>query len=162
MNLALIEQLFGSDEAIGVKVRLSKSIGVEEVISLAEYDKRFGHLDDKDMPCVESLMPDDSSAICCTNYARHIKSVLENLGYHVDVVGFENADNPTSLCAIEEYHPEGHDFAVINNRYLIDPWVRLVACVGDQIFYDLDDSIDKEKALRVYGPKNLWIPLPKK
>lgn len=79
----------------------------------------------------------------------------------MDVVGFANEDNLESPCAIEAYHPGGHDFAIVDDRYLIDPWVRLVACVQEQIFYDLEDGADLEKAIKIYGPREKWLSLLK-
>ena len=105
-------------------------------------------------------MPDDSSATCCTNYANHVRSTLGAIGYEVNVVGFANEDNPSSRCAKEEFHPGGHDFAIVSQRYLVDPWVRLVACVEDQIVYDLFDDGQAAKALEIYGPRHCWLPLP--
>lgn len=156
----LVERLFGSDEVIGVCFRLSQASGDEEVISSTEFDARFGHLDHTAMPDTESLMPDGSSAVCCTNYAHYVRSTLGALGHQVQVVGFANEDNPTSRCAIDEFHPGGHDFAIVDSRYLVDPWVRLVAGVEDQIFYDLNNSDDAKKAHEIYGPRSLWLPLP--
>lgn len=160
VDLELVERLFGSDEVIGVRFRLSQASGDEEVISSTEFDARFGHLDHTAMPDTESLMPDGSSAVCCTNYAHYVRATLWALGHQVQVVGFANEDNPTSRCAIEEFHPGGHDFAIVDSRYLVDPWVRLVAGVEDQIFYDLNDSDDAKKAHEIYGPRSLWLPLP--
>jgi len=47
----------------------------------------------------------------------------------------------------------------VDGRYLIDPWVRLVAGLEQQIFYDLEDEKDLAKALSVYGPRDCWKPL---
>lgn len=159
IDLALIERLFGSDEAIGVCFRLTEESGDEEIISSSEFEARFGHLDHTLMPDTESLMPDGSSAVCCTNYARYVQSTLGALGHQVQVVGFANEDNPTSRCAMDEFHPGGHDFAIVDQQYLVDPWVRLVSGVEDQVFYDLNRSDDAKKAQEIYGPRSLWLPL---
>lgn len=160
LSVAAIEALFGSDEAIGVRFRLDEPSGEEEILSLAEYNARFGHLSNDDLPSAESLMPDGSSACCCTNYANYVRTTLAAVGHDVVVVGFANEDNPTSRCATEGFHPGGHDFALVDGQYLIDPWVRLVACVEDQIFYDLSDAKDAIKAIEIYGPRQAWLPLP--
>lgn len=159
LSMDTVESLFGSDDSIGIRMCLTQCCGDEEIISSAEYSKRYGHLSRNDQPDAHSIMPDDSSATCCTNYANHVRSVLEAMSYEVEVVGFANEDNPSSLCAKEEFHPGGHDFAIVNQRYLVDPWVRLVACVEDQIFYDLSDKVDAGKALEIYGPRHCWLPL---
>lgn len=151
-----VESLFGSDEVIGIMMEVNYG---EELLSIKEYDKKYGHLGKENGPDTASLMPDGSSAICCTNYAHYVRNILGNMGFKVDVVGFSNEDNPTSLCAIDEYHPGGHDFAIVDDRYLIDPWVRLVAAVEEQIFYDLSNPADAAKANVIYGPRQLWLSL---
>lgn len=156
LSIDKIEALFGSDEAIGVMIEVNNG---QEVLSIKEYGEKYGDLG-KDGPDTASLMPDGTSAVCCTNYAHHVRRVLGDMGCEVAVVGFANEDNPTSRCAIVEYHPGGHDFAIVDDRYLIDPWVRLVAAVEDQIFYDLNDPADAAKARDIYGPRECWLPLP--
>lgn len=156
LSVDKIEALFGSDEAIGVMMEVNFG---EEVLSIKEYDEKYGHLGKGNGPDAASLMPDGTSAVCCTNYAHHVRKVMGDMGCEVDVVGFANEDNPTSRCAIEGFHPEGHDFAIVNDRYLIDPWVRLVAAVEGQIFYDLNDPADAAKANDIYGQRHLWLPL---
>lgn len=158
MTKEKMEKLFGTDNAIGVMFEVESEHGVE-VIQIDEYDRRYKGLPYDQMPDMVSLMPDGSSAVCCTNYARHILAVLSPEGYRVELVGFANKDNPASLCAKEEYHPEGHDFAIVNERFLVDPWVRLVAAVEQQIVYDLDDPVDLEKATQIYGLRQNWLPL---
>lgn len=156
ITLQLVEQRFGSDSAIGVSIQLDET---GETLTTAEYDARFAHLPCRDQPSGSSLLPHGGSATCCTEYARHIKLILEPEGFNVEIVGFANEDNPTSLCSIHEYHPGGHDFAIVDGRFLIDPWVRLVASVEDQIFFDLNDARDLSKALLIYGPRACWKPL---
>jgi len=160
LTIDTLDLMFGSEGAIGVRFRLTKPSGPEEIITSSLFDSRYGHLGREETPDAESIMPNDSSAVCCTNYAVHIRSVLGALGHEVAVVGFANQDNPTSLCAIEEFHPGGHDFAIVDQRYLVDPWVRLVAGVEDQIVYDLSLNEDAEKAAKIYGPRSCWLPLP--
>lgn len=157
LSIDKIESLFGSDEAIGVMIEVNHG---QEVLSIKEYEEKYGHLGKGNGPDTASLMPDGTSAVCCTNYAHHVRNVLGDMGCEVAVVGFANEDNPTSRCAIVEYHPGGHDFAIVDDRYLIDPWVRLVAAVEDQIFYDLNDPADAAKAQDIYGPRECWLPLP--
>lgn len=158
ITLEQVESLFGSDEAIGVTFHLDDS---GEILSVEEWTELFKSFPKGDGPSGQSFLPNGGSACCCTDYAHLIRDVLTPLGHRVDVVGFANEDNPESLCAIEEYHPGGHDFAIVDDRYLIDPWVRLVAAVEDQIFYDLNDPADFAKAVRIYGPREKWLSLPK-
>lgn len=144
-----VEQHFGSDEAVGVwyldddgVTRYTLHEGIEMWNCLGE-----------DCPGMSSMMPDGSSATVCTNYAIHIGRALPD---RTQIFGFSNNDNPTSRVAREEIHPGGHDFALVDGRYLVDPWIRLVACEGDQIFFDLEDEQDAALVRDIYGPRECW------
>ncbi|WP_143214966.1 ArdC family protein, partial [Acidithiobacillus albertensis] len=101
-----------------------------------------------------SIFKDGTDAIACTNYALQVQQALT--GHSVRVVGFNVADNPDCAVSKEGWH-EGHDFALINNEWLIDPWAKLVEGVREQIVYDLKDPEDLRLAQETYGnPKN-WV-----
>lgn len=70
-----------------------------------------------------------------------------------------NEDNPNSLVALEDIHPSGHDFAVIDDRWLLDPWIRLVASAYDQICFDMHDPEDMEMVRHIYGDPSNWSRL---
>lgn len=106
-----------------------------------------------DLPAAASLLPHGGSAICCTDYAVHIFLKLPG---RVQIVGFANEDNPTSRCAREEFHCGGHDFALVDDRFIVDPWPRLVPMVMEQAVFDLNDPVDAELVLDVYGPRECW------
>jgi hypothetical protein len=147
--IADMECRFGSDEALQVRFRLDSG----EVISLTAYDelcKKFGK---KDAPCAESLLPDDGSAVCCTDYAAYI---FKQLPGRVEIYGFANEDNPTSRVAREEIHLSGHDFAIVDSRYIVDPWPRLVPMVFEQMVFDLEDAVDAASVADIYGPRACW------
>lgn len=140
---AALDAKFGTDEALGVV--------------FIEHPSRRVYTASDVIPenvDVESRFPDESSAVCCTNYA--IQVVRGVYPRPARVVGFSNEDNPTSRVAREEIHPGGHDFAVVEGRYLVDPWVRLVACVSDQIVFDLQDPDDAKHVMDLYGPSDCW------
>jgi len=145
-----MERRYGSDEAIGVRLRLDDSA---EVITPAEYDRRYAALPRGARPGSESLLPTGGSAVCCTEYACLI---FKQLPGRVQIFGFANENNPTSRVAREEIHPGGHDFAVVDDRFIVDPWLRLVAGVSEQIVFDLADPGDASLAADVYGPRQCW------
>lgn len=147
--VAEMEVRFGSDEALGVQFRLDSG----ETLSLAQYDSLTEGMRAEDIPGAESLLPDGGSAVCCTDYASYIFNQLPG---RVRIYGFANEDNPTSRVAREEIHPGGHDFAVVDERYIVDPWPRLVPGVLDQMVFDLTDPKDQALALDVYGPRTCW------
>ena len=133
-----LEEMFGSDEALGV--RFVDHQGNEIPMTM-----------DADG---QSVFPDGTSAITCTNYAEQVKKALP--GYDVQIVGFENEKNPDCAVVREEWHADGHDFAIVDHRWLVDPWARLVASVRDQIVYDLRDADDAQKVADTYGDPLKW------
>jgi hypothetical protein len=144
-----VERHFGSDEAIGVWFCSEED---NARYTLKEADEMFECLGE-DCPPMISMMPDGSSATVCTNYAVHVGRKLPD---RTQIFGFSNNDNPTSRVAREEIHPGGHDFAVVDGRYLVDPWIRLVACEGEQILFDLENEHDAVLVLDIYGPRECW------
>lgn len=153
MLLADLEARFGTDEALGVAIRLDDT---DEIVPVADYEKRYSHLGRMERPGGESIFPDGSSAVCCTNYAAQIFRAYPG---RVKIVGFANEDNPLSKVAREEIHPGGHDFALLDERYLVDPWIRLVPLEDEQIVFDLSKDSDAAKALDIYGPPACWVQL---
>lgn len=143
-----LEIRFGSDEALGVCFITDD--GVE--LSLDEFNQMYAELGD-DMPGCQSFFPDGTSAICCTDYARQISMGLPG---RVQIFGFANEDNPTSRVARDKLHPGGHDFAVVDDRYVVDPWIRLVLCEKGPIVFDMQDELEAAQVLDTYGPRTCW------
>lgn len=126
-----LEKQFGSDEALGIRYDESAN------------DGHGG-----------SVFPDGSSAVMCFAYANWIQKVLDE--QHVKVVGFYTINNPDCDIAREGL-VSGHDFAIVNERWLIDPWFRLVE--GDMrkpVVHDLRDPDDVESVLKIYGDPAYW------
>lgn len=146
---------FGSEEALGVYMVLEGPDGPGESVSLEAYAKLCEGKSTEDYPGAASTLPHGGSAICCTDYATHIFLKLPG---RVQIVGFHNKDNPTSRCAREEFHCGGHDFAIVDGRFIVDPWPRLVPMVMEQAVFDLTDPLDVALALDVYGPRECWKP----
>lgn len=57
------------------------------------------------------------SGVSCTGFATAIK---RKVGKRIEVYGFSGDDNPTA--GILDLH-DGHDFAVLDSRFIIDPWL---------------------------------------
>lgn len=145
-----LSEMFGTDESMGVVFDVD---GCDEPVSPEILDKMFAGLQKSEMPEYRSVFRDGLDAICCTNYAIQVAKALPG---RTQIVGFANEDNPTSRVAREEIHPGGHDFAVVDGRYIVDPWIKLVAAEVDQVVFDLDDPIDAAVALDIYGPRECW------
>lgn len=147
--IAEMEQRFGTEEAFGLCFRLETG----EVIPAAEYDRRYQHLPLQDKPWMTSMLANGGSGTCCTDYASFIYTSLPG---RVQIWGFRNQDNPTSRVAREHIHPDGHDFAIVDYRWIVDPWPRLVALAFHQMVFDLEDPTDALQVADIYGPRNCW------
>lgn len=159
--LSELERRFGSDAAIGVRFEF-RAFGNGArpepwVLAAEQYDVAFSRDPALFEECdVMSLMPDGTSATVCTNYAVHVARAFPG---RVRVVGFANEDNPNSRCAREQFHPGGHDFALIDDRWLVDPWMRLVCGEEGPIAYDLEDPVQARAVTEIYGPRECWSGL---
>jgi len=87
-------------------------------------------------------------AICtdgATRIAEHFKGA---------VIGYYAKDNQTAQ--IGEPHAEGHDFALIQSRWLVDYWAWRYAELVRTPIFDLDEEGDCCIAYRLYGPVECW------
>lgn len=94
--------------------------------------------------------PLDNPTAC----ARYVIDLLEQ----GQVMGFCTDDNP------ECDHPailaaEGHDFAVIGGRYIIDLWLRFHAWVQAPAVFDLDNPAHAGPIREIYGTPAAWHPV---
>jgi len=101
----------------------------------------------------------DYSGTQCTGYACEIQ---EQLGEdRVKVVGFSDSDNPGTIFdgsdATLRPAADGHDFAVVDDRYIVDPWLTEFTESPRGVF-DLQDPADAEMIARVYGDPEVWTP----
>lgn len=145
-----LNSLFGTDDDIGVYFEYEHD---STRMTPSQVDKLYEKLGD-DMPGTISYLPHGGSAVCCTDYAIH---VYLRFPERTKIVGFANVDNPESRVAKEEIHPEGHDFAIVDDRFLVDPWIKLVACETQQVVFDLANPMDQAVVLDFYGPRDLWV-----
>lgn len=95
---------------------------------------------------------DGGACAICTHSARSV-------AYHFRgvVLGYRCALNPTAVIGSDGY--EGHDFTLIDDRWLVDYWAwRVVEMISQPI---LDLSIDEDRTLAsiLYGPMNAWQPV---
>jgi hypothetical protein len=150
---AEMEQLFGSDDAIGMRVHLD---GHHDLMTMAEFEEfKKQNPDFAGKGDWNVLMPDGSSSVVCTNYAKHIKKTLAQR--NVEVVGFMCSDNQDCTFTRMDL-AEGHDFALVDGRYLVDPWMRLV-CGYDNVpmVYDLLEPGEAKEAQHMYGARDRWV-----
>jgi hypothetical protein len=72
-----------------------------------------------------------------------------------EVHGYYHADNPTARVGETEY---GHDFAVTEDRFLVDPW--LFHYYRERPVLDLEAAADRAEAAARYGPQTNWELMP--
>lgn len=74
-----------------------------------------------------------------------------------EVRGYWHEDNPTARVGETE---GGHDFAITEDRFLVDPW--LFHYYGDAPVLDLSNTADRAEAAARYGPEEKWEMLPQR
>jgi hypothetical protein len=80
-------------------------------------------------------------------------------GDKIKIYGFSTSENPDAKYFVEENgddSDEGHHFAVMNNRYIIDPWVF---DNYNRSVFDLQNKNDEEMVKYLYGDKNKWTDI---
>jgi hypothetical protein len=97
-----------------------------------------------------SLLPDGEPAIMRGACAAYIVE-LEGAG---KIVGFYDGTNPTAHAA--GYAGGGHDFALIDDRYIADPWVKETGLTSTRAVFDLQDPEDQEEIQHLYGDPRMW------
>jgi len=143
-----LEARFGTEEALGICF-LDES---GKRYTLAEGDLLFKNNPDNP-PHLTSIFQNGDSATCCTNYARYIRN---NLKQDVKIYGFKNEDNPTAKIVRDHMHPGGHDFVFLDDRFLVDPWIKLVTMKINRVVFDMDNFVDLSYISIMYGPKSKW------
>lgn len=147
---AELTERFGSDEALGVWFE-EEETGTR--LSLAEYERKSSEVGPKNIHAT-SYLPGNLSATQCTAYAVYARRQLGR--NRVCIYGFANEENPDCDVVRDELHPCGHDFALVDGRYLLDPWVKLVVGLDWQPVYDLQDPADKALVRQRYGELRVW------
>jgi hypothetical protein len=98
----------------------------------------------------------EPSSFICTYVASAVK-MLE--GDKIKIYGFSTSENPDAKYFVEENgddSDEGHHFAVMNNRYIIDPWVF---DNFNRSVFDLQNKNDEEMVRYLYGDRNKWTDI---
>lgn len=91
------------------------------------------------------------SAVVCTGYAAELFCIFGPK--RTMLFGFHGDDNPTSRIG-REYG--GHDFAVIDDRYVVDPWLDDTANESKQVVFDLEAPDDQPIIQELYGDRRCW------
>lgn len=96
------------------------------------------------------------SSFICTYVAAAIKMLEPE---SVKIYGFSTAENPAAKYFVEENgenSDEGHHFAVMNDRYIVDPWFF---DIFDRGVFDLSNSVDQTIIMYLYGDRRAWVDI---
>jgi hypothetical protein len=99
----------------------------------------------------EWIFANGESVFRCTTSARRVAEAFGGC-----VVGFTRDDNPTAEILDGE---DGHDFAFIADRFVVDYWAAFAAGVIDRPVFDLLAASDRATVLQLYGPNDAWKPV---
>jgi hypothetical protein len=70
------------------------------------------------------------------------------------VLGYYSMNNPLANIGLPLV--EGHDFALIGSRWLVDYWAWNVAQLVSKPIFDLFDPVDESLVLHYYGSSFCW------
>ncbi len=88
----------------------------------------------------------------CTDSAKKI--AIEFDGH---VVGYRTAGNPS---AVVPKYVDGHDFAFVAGRFVVDYWACHVANEVDRAVFDLNDPDEAKLVRRYFGKQSAWQTVP--
>lgn len=136
---ALIDQFTLSEEALGVYYgNYDTGVATSSLSAIPEDWEE------------SALLPSGLPMSRCTNSATYICEVLGG----GDIYGFRIKDNPVESESVS--CSQGHDFAVINGRFIVDPWISLYTGESKQGVFDIKDPKDRKAIVRIYGNCELW------
>ena len=95
--------------------------------------------------------PSGGQWFICTDWSCYARRFY---GDRVKLFGFMVEDNPESEGLVGF---EGHDFAVLDDRYIIDGWLKAVEdFAGGRCVFDMQDPQDAQFIRRFYGDPKKW------
>jgi hypothetical protein len=109
-----------------------------------------------------SRLPNGDYAVCCTSCAERIIELAEAaFGVRGEIFGWDAGANPTSVVAGPTHGArlkagQGHDFAIIDGRYLVDAWAKNVEMSSDRAAFDLNEPADRARVLKLFGNPRTW------
>lgn len=74
-----------------------------------------------------------------------------------EVRGYQHKNNPGAELGALEF---GHDFVVVDGRWLVDWWAK--DTYGEKDLYDLKNPIDRKTVAKLYGDPRKWETLSKR
>lgn len=93
---------------------------------------------------------DGSMCSICTSAAALVAREFDGM-----VLGYWAKNNPTAFIGAPI--TEGHDFALVSGRWIVDYWAFRVARVSPQAIFDLRLPSDSQIAQWLYGEHRSWV-----
>ena len=103
----------------------------------------------------------EPSSFICTYVALVVKMIEPD---NIKIYGF-SADNNPKAKYFDGDGDDGHHFGVMNDRYIIDPWIYNnyedynTKKIFNRSVFDLQNNNDKEIIEYIYGDKNKWTDI---
>lgn len=104
---------------------------------------------DPDEEC--TVFPDGYAVAICTSWARYARRIEG--ASRCELFGFLSDEVPESSIARA---CGGHDFAIVEGRYLVDGWLKDVEGSSPVAVFDLNDRANTDTVTRLYGPREKW------
>lgn len=112
---------------------------------------------------IEKAIEEDGTSLICTFVASAIKMLEAN----AKIYGFASGDNPDAVYFFDEDFPnsdEGHHFAVLNDRYIIDPWIYNnftdnYPNTFNRSVFDIESAEDEKMIKYLYGKRENWVDI---
>lgn len=96
-----------------------------------------------------SVLPDGGRASSCSDCAYYIRELESNTA----IYGFWSKDNPSWAGAKLQ---DGHDFAIVEGRYIVDPWIKETEGLSKRAVFDLETPADAREINRLFGNPLNW------
>jgi hypothetical protein len=100
-----------------------------------------------------SVFPNGDHAAFCTSWANDLRERLGPVA--VALFGFDADANPDSYVS---KIADGHDFAIVNKRYIVDGWTTNMESIHPTGVMDIEDDCDLDEIIRLYGDPRQWEP----
>jgi hypothetical protein len=97
-----------------------------------------------------SSFPSGGHWFICTHWADYVRRAY---GDRAKLYGFSCDDNPAQGL-VGKF--DGHDFAVVDDRYIVDGWLPNVEALHHRAVIDMQDPASKEIIAKFYGDPKLW------
>jgi hypothetical protein len=97
-----------------------------------------------------ATFPNGSCWAICSSWAEDLHIRLKS---RVVQYGFDDEENETSEIA---QLAGGHDFAIVDGRYIVDGWLVKVEQMHDTGVFDLEDEAQFADITRLYGDPRHW------